>query len=117
MLLKVSKSKYGRGVFATRKIKRGQLILTDDLLLLPANDYDRSVVIKHYAFAWDDLFYCCALALGKSSLINHSTRPNCDYKLIIGEHGFPKIEITALKDIPKGAELKIDYGYDPKDFK
>lgn len=114
MSLKVKKSKYGRGVFTTRLIKKGQTILVDDLLLLPANDYDKSLVIKRYAFAYEDAFMCCALALGKSSLINHSTRPNCDYELTTDAYGFPKLKVYALRDIPAGAELKIDYGYDPK---
>jgi SET domain-containing protein len=112
-MVKVRKSKFGRGVFATRPIKKGQTILVDDLLLLPANDYDKSLVIKHYAFSYEDAFMCCAIALGKSSLINHSFRPNCDYETTIDEHGFPKLKVYALKNIPAGAELKIDYGYDP----
>lgn len=113
MPLKVKKSKYGRGVFTTRPIKKGQTILVDDLLLLPANDYDKSLVIKRYAFAYEDAFMCCALALGKSSLINHSTRPNCDYEPTTDENGFPKLQVYALKNIPAGTELKINYGYDP----
>jgi len=116
MSLKIKKSKYGRGVFTTRSIKKGQIILVDDLLLLPANDCDKSLIIKRYVFTYEDVFMCYALALGKSSLINHSTRPNCDYKPTIDENGFPKLQVYALKNIPANTELKINYGYDPMEI-
>ena len=52
-----------------------------------------------------------ALALGYGSLYNHSYRPNARYD-DIGQ--LTKI-FTALRDIPPGEEITVNYNGDPSD--
>ena len=46
-------------------------------------------------------------------LINHSCDPNCEAQIDDDE----RIWIVATKDIPKGAELTFNYGFDLDDYK
>ena len=52
-----------------------------------------------------------ALALGYGSLYNHSYKPNATYK-----HGHASISYQALRNIPEGEEICINYNWDPKDM-
>lgn len=115
--LVVKRNKYGRGVYTTKDLKKGTLILRDHLMLIPANDYDTSLIIKRYAFEWPfDNFFCSAISLGLSSLFNHSKRANCDFEPFLDENDLPRIGITVIKNVKAGSELTFDYGYNPKEL-
>jgi len=49
-----------------------------------------------------------------SRFMNHSDKPNCYQCVMISdlEH---KIAFFAARDIPRGEELTIDYGYEEED--
>lgn len=108
-MVEVKKTKnMGRGVFATKNIKLGQIILEDDLLVF--SQEDRTVPFIFYDFLYDGTK--SAVALGISSLFNHSENPSVDYN-IKKSKTIPKIVIHALRNIKKGEQLFINYGYDP----
>ena len=71
---------------------------------------DRSTVLSHYPFEWNQPPYVQAFPLGFAGLLNHSDTPNCKIESDI------KGEVLctyALRDIKAGEELVWNYGIDP----
>ena len=98
-------AKKGRGVFATEKIPKGRTIEKAPVIVIP-DDRENSAgrcILDDYFFEWEgDL----AIALGFGSLYNHSYAPNATF---ICRHEALSIEFVALRDIPPGEEITIDY--------
>ena len=68
----------GRGVFARRAIRKGEVFETCPVLVVPAAAIeDYSTGFGPYVFEWGE--GKVALALGFGSLYNHSYRPNARY--------------------------------------
>ena len=107
----------GRGVVAERRIKPGELVERSPVLVIPHADraaVDRTVVFT-YVFMWEhgtveeDLYRHegrAAIALGFTSLLNHSHAPNCAFVRHIDDLA---IDLVALRAIEAGEELTIDY--------
>lgn len=106
-----------RGVVATRQIPSGALIERAPVLVIP--DHHRALtdktVIFQYAFMWEHDRHrtelcsgtgCVAIALGITSLINHSDRPNAACRRRIEAQD---IELRAVRDIDAGDEIVIGY--------
>src|SRR3954464_6466056 len=98
----------GRGVFARRLIRKGEVIERVPMLVLPAEETEDSSVLSNYCFAWGR--NTIALALGYGSIYNHSYRPNARYDDV----GPQTKQFTALKDIPPGQEITVNYNGNPK---
>jgi SET domain-containing protein len=107
----------GRGVVATHQIRKGDLIERSPVLIIPASDRTATdaTVIFTYVFMWEhdtieeDLYRHegrAAIALGYTSLLNHSYTPNCDFVRHIDAL---VIDLVAARDIEAGGELTIDY--------
>ena len=109
--------KKGRGVVALQDIKAGELIERSPVLIIPNKDrpsVDPTVVFT-YVFMWEhgtieeDLYKHegrAAIALGFTSLLNHSYTPNAVFHRHIDEL---MIDIIAAHDIGSGDEITIDY--------
>jgi len=101
----------GRGVVTTRPIKRGKLVEASPVIRMRKRDrLDRSTVLSHYPFEWNQPPYVQAFPLGFAGLLNHSDTPNCKIESDI------KGEVLctyALRDIKAGEELVWNYGIDP----
>ena len=107
----------GRGVFAGGFITTGELIERSPVLVIPHADrhaVDQTIIFT-YVFMWEhgtteeDLYSHVgrsAIALGRTSLLNHSYTPNCEFIRHIDEL---EIDLVALRDIDVGEELTIDY--------
>lgn len=107
----------GRGVVALQDIKAGELIERSPVLLIPNKDraaVDPTVIFT-YVFMWEhgtieeDLYKHegrAAIALGFTSLLNHSFTPNAVFHRHID--GL-MIDIIAARDIGSGEEITIDY--------
>ena len=107
----------GRGVVAEADIPAGTLIERSPVLVIPPGDraaVDPTIVFT-YVFMWEhdtteeDLYRHegrSAIALGYTSLLNHSYTPNCDFVRHIDEL---VIDLVAHRDIAAGEELTIDY--------
>jgi hypothetical protein len=107
----------GRGVVAEADIAAGTLIERSPVLVIPPGDraaVDPTIVFT-YVFMWEhdtteeDLYRHegrSAIALGYTSLLNHSYTPNCDFVRHIDEL---VIDLVAHRDIAAGEELTIDY--------
>jgi SET domain-containing protein len=103
----------GRGVFADRLIKKGELIGEYTGERITEKEADRRYPFdddeRHHTFLFrlDDGMIIDALFGGNAvRFINHSCDPNCE---ALEEDG--RILISALRNIPKGQELAYDYNF------
>ena len=100
----------GRGLVAEKNIKKEEIILINPAIQLLASDAAilSQTILKNYIFCGmndDDVL----LALGPISLCNHAGKKrNCDTRMTDSI-----IVLSARRDIAKGEELTIDYGYNP----
>ncbi len=123
--LKIRRSRLqGRGVFTTRAIPKGTLLLE---YLGERISHDEAGE-RYYAAAKPDAFVLLFTVDRKvvidggvggraARYVNHSCDPNCEADEIGG-----RIFITAIRDIPAGAELTYDYNMEapsplPRDWR
>jgi SET domain-containing protein len=102
----------GRGVFACRRIRAGEVIERVPVLVVPIDDLDNGsgwTNLGSYCFLWSTR--TVALALGYGSLYNHSYRPNARYD----DRGHRTKVFTSLRDIEPGEEITVNYNGDPDD--
>jgi uncharacterized protein len=108
----------GRGVFTARKILAGEPVEICPVIVLKVGDVEHldKTVLYDYYFLWEDEdkpeTKTCAMALGFGSLYNHIAPSNADYEMDFEEQ---TIKIFAVRDIPAGAEIMINYNGDPED--
>lgn len=95
----------GKGVFAFRNIKKGEVIEVAPILVLDFTDFvdTRWNLLFEYYFWMDDYV---ALALGFASMYNHSKDANCEYEL---DRVNKTITFTATKNIKKKEEIYFNY--------
>jgi len=102
----------GRGVFARRGIRQGEVIERVPVLVLPSHEVKEAGKwsgLAAYCFDWGK--GTLALALGYGSLYNHSYQPNARYD---DEGGQIKV-FTAIQDIAPGEEITVNYNGEPAD--
>lgn len=105
--------KKGRGVFALKEFKKGQLIESCPVLTFTPKERKRleKTLLNFYIYPWRST-RGASLALGFGSIYNHSYNPNADWK-----QNFKKLtmEYRAIKDIKYGEEIVINYNGEPDD--
>jgi SET domain-containing protein len=96
----------GRGVFARRDFKRGELVEAAPVIVIPDEEVDliEKTALADYYYKWGNSHF--ALVLGYGSLYNFSATPNLSFK--------PDLEskvmlYRARKSIRKEQELTINY--------
>lgn len=115
---------HGKGVFASKNIKKGTKIIeyvgklvtkeeSDDIAdeqleRALGNESEGAVYLFDLNKKWD---INGNVEWNTARLINHSCDPNCET-----EGDDDHIWIQAMKDIKKGEELSYNYGYDLDDF-
>lgn len=104
----------GRGVFAQQNFKKGEVIETCPVIVLPSEEIDSLELTElyNYYFAWGPDSKDAAIALGYGSLYNHSYNPNARYYKDF-ENGL--LKYVCIRDIQKGEEITINYNCDPED--
>jgi len=117
--------KKGRGVFATRTIKKGEVFEIAPCLIVPHDESElvNDTFLGFYTYSppgptkdEDEETYdeCSIIALGYGSLYNTNKNPNADYAVY-----YNHAKYFALRTIKKGEEILINYGWDEsytKDF-
>jgi uncharacterized protein len=101
--LTVTHGPRGRGVFATRRFAKGEVV--EVCPTVEVADADVTGRLNDYVFTSlrdGDV----VLALGHGMLYNHSADPNVEYV----QHGPSTITFRALRKVRPGDELTIDYG-------
>lgn len=99
----------GRGVFASKTFKKGDLIEVCPVIEISKKDHQALVgnLLENYTFVWNASKKTAAIVLGYGSLYNHSKKCNADYTKNLKE----KIMLfKAIKTIKNGEEITIDYG-------
>lgn len=104
----------GRGVVATRRIARGDLVERVPVVVVPASQFAAvsATVLDGYVYDWGASGEELAVALGHGSLYNHSFEPNVVYVKHLDAR---LLEYRALRDVEAGEELLINYNGDPED--
>lgn len=102
----------GRGMFAVRKIAKGDTIERAPVIVIPAKQWPgvQPSILSNYAFDWGENDEHAVIALGHVSIYNHSYRPNAQLVQLPVEL---MMEVVALKDIEPGEEITINYNGDP----
>jgi uncharacterized protein len=98
----------GRGVFAARPFRSGELIERCEVLRIPGAHVEavQQTVLRDYLFSCDDGSGDVAIALGHGSLYNHSDSANAGYEKDARNN---LIIITAGRDIAEGEEITVSY--------
>jgi hypothetical protein len=108
----------GRGVVAGRRIEAGELVERSPVLIVPHEQ--RAAVdptnVGNYIFLWEpgttgqDIYRQegrAAIALGYTSLVNHSPEPNCAFTRHFEALA---LDLHAIRTIEAGEEITFDYG-------
>ena len=98
----------GRGAFALKKIKEGDII--ERCPALEVTDKDIGGELLNYVF-YGKTENSRLVAMGNGMLFNHSSTPNVAYYREETSLG-PELILYALRDISKGEELFYTYGDD-----
>jgi uncharacterized protein len=101
----------GRGVFATRLIRRGETIEEAPVIVIPASQLKQilKTTLRDYYFVWGAKRDQAAVALGLCSLCNHARKSNANFAL---EANYMTIRFFALTRIRQGEEVTVNYnGY------
>jgi hypothetical protein len=96
----------GRGVFAARAFRAGNIIETCPVIVLAGSEtalIDATRLYDYY-LGWEG--DQAAIALGLGSLYNHSDFPNAAYAK---DYAAGVIRVRAVADIPSGHEIFIRY--------
>lgn len=114
----IQTKEFGRGLYAAKHIKKGELIMQAELLVLSIADTAtmNNTELKHYTFCFNRMQDC--LVLGDGEIFNHSDTPNVSYELAEFE-GRKVMRFFALKEIDvwtgsDRTQLFIDYNADTK---
>lgn len=102
----LSNGEFNRGVFATRDIKKGELIHEAPVIPYPNEDHEfiEKTILADYVFQYGANH--TAVLLGYGSLFNHSYTPNAMYEINFDQHTF---DFYAYTEIKAGEEILINY--------
>lgn len=106
----------GRGVFASRAIRAGEIIEEAPVIVLPGAEIEHieRTVLQDYYFLWGADEKDAAILLGVCSLCNHSYEPNALFEL---RPESQTIRFVARRDIAAGEEITTNYNGDPANLK
>ena len=107
--VKQSKGK-GLGIFAEEDIAKGTIIEVSPSIPVSSDDPSLSSksIYSHYVYGMPR--GRAALGLGYVSLYNHSRNANAET-----QYSGRDLTVTVKKNIKKGDEIFIDYGWNPDD--
>ncbi|HEY1376873.1 MAG TPA: SET domain-containing protein [Gemmataceae bacterium] len=100
----------GRGVFAGRPFRRGEVIEVCPVIPLTRAEADAcaDTVLDDYFFEWGPRGTARAVALGYGELYNHSPDPNAAFATRTRRL---ELVFRARRPIRRGEEITIDYGW------
>lgn len=106
--------KMGRGVMTTQGIKKHQVVMKVDTIVIPKHQakHVHNTILDNYVYDSGDGLSLVALGLG--SLFNHSSSPSIGYVVKRLNNGRYIIIYKALRNIKANEQLFIDYGYNPE---
>lgn len=98
----------GRGVFAARAIREGEMVEVCPVIDLVPGDLENinETNLVTYLFYHGKELGAAFIALGFGSIYNHSYQPNAEYEIF---EALKKMEFRALKNINKDEEILVNY--------
>ncbi|MBK9256452.1 MAG: SET domain-containing protein-lysine N-methyltransferase [Saprospiraceae bacterium] len=104
----------GRGVYTSIDINEGDTIEICPVIVIPKAELPviHKTILHDYYFLWGSEMDECAIALGFGSLYNHEIHPNANFILDLESN---TIDIEAIKNIPAGSEITLNYHGEPGD--
>jgi hypothetical protein len=104
----------GRGVFAGRSYRKGEVIEVCPVLTLAEGTVEAALgALNRYLFKWGKDEDRLAVALGFGSLYNHSPDPNARFT---PRTATDDIVFRARRDIAEGEQILIDYGWNEEEY-
>jgi uncharacterized protein len=105
----------GRGVFAGRRYRKGEVIEVCPVVPLTRRGerMSRGTILDRYFFAWNEPGYVVAIVLGYGMIYNTSPDANCRYSQ---RWGTRDMVYRAARDIEPGEQILVDYGWKPGEF-
>ena len=100
--------KAGRGVFASRDIKKSEVIERCPIIEIPKHDssgLNESILVTYFFYFGKDKERL-AIALGFGSIYNHAYIPNAKFRI---KQKDTVIDFVALKNINKDDEITVNY--------
>lgn len=108
----IGRSKYGKGLYASRNIQEGILIVRYLGILVPIEEY-KKMKDTRYCMAFSKTMVLDGnIESNKARFINHCFNPNCE-----AAEDDDGIGIYAMRKISRGEELFLDYGYHEKEIR
>lgn len=95
---------HGRGVFATRRIAKDEIIEHVPVILFDPQDIKEGTILKDYDIHYDD--YKLAMMFGYGAIYNHSFENNAAWNFKDDK----TLLITANRDIECDEEIFVNYG-------
>jgi len=97
-----------RGVFTSETLAAGTVIEISPVIVMEAADriHLDQTPLHDYIFEWGPDSKQCAVALGYVSMYNHHYNANCEYDMDFENR---LMQIRAVRDVPAGTELFINY--------
>ena len=105
----------GRGVFAGRRFRKGEVIEVCPVIPLTRTQTRkcRGEILDRYIFQWPRSAYPSAVVLGLGSLYNHSHTPNARF---IPRTGADDMVFKAMRDIEAGEQILVNYEWPARDY-
>ncbi len=102
----------GRGIFATKAIRKGEVIEAAPALIVPKRSRKslEASFLKHYMFQTDD-GRDYVFGMGYVAIANHSDSPNAEFDVTSD-----LVIVRASRSIAAGQEITLDYGWDESDW-
>lgn len=106
-------SSKGRGVFALRDFKEGEIIESCPVINITPKERKRiqGTIFNYYIYPWRST-RSGSLVLGYGSIYNHSFSPNADWKQNFKTNS---MVYRAIRPIKKGEEITVNYNGEPDD--
>lgn len=103
----------GRGVFALRDFKTGDVIERAPVIALTPTErkHCEKTILNFYIYPWRST-RSAAVVLGFGEIYNHSFDPNADWKQDFRSNS---MVYRAVKPIKKGEEITVNYNGEPDD--
>jgi SET domain-containing protein len=98
--------RHGRGVFAARRFRKGEILESCPILSVPARDRPLLERTLLGSYLYEGEHGAAAIALGFGSLYNHASHPNAECELDLQESS---AVFRALRAIEPGEEITILY--------
>jgi hypothetical protein len=105
--------KKGRGVFACRNFKSGEVIESCPIIEITPKERKiiEKTILNYYIYPWKST-RSGSLVLGFGSLYNHSFNPNADWRQNFKTRS---MVYRAIRPIKKGEEITVNYNGEPDD--